>query len=132
MKKKLFKELVESVEEGGVILKKIRTYETGATRDTAEGKHDYEGFLSPLVIRRFGEYMHRHRIQPDGSMRSSSNWQLGMPLQDYMDSGWRHLLDWWLEHDGYKSREGIEDALCGLLFNVQGYLHTLLLEKENV
>jgi len=34
-----------------------------------------------------------------------------------------------MEHRGFKSREGIEDALMGLYFNVQGYMHEYL--KEN-
>lgn len=101
----------------------MREFETGATRDTEEGKLDYEGFLSPLVLRRFGEYMHKHRVQADGTLRDSDNWQKGMPKDVYIKSGFRHFMDWWLEHRGYGGREGIEEALCALLFNVQGYLH---------
>lgn len=51
----------------------IREFDTGATRTTEEGKYDYEGFLSPLVIERYGHYMHAHRIMPDGSLRDSDN-----------------------------------------------------------
>jgi len=101
----------------------IRQFETGATRDTDVGKHDYEGFLSPLVIERFGEYMTKHRHQSDGKLRDSDNWQRGIPLAQYIKSGWRHFFDWWKAHRGYTSREGLEDALCGLLFNAMGYLH---------
>jgi len=28
----------------------IRQFTTGATRDTSDGKLDYEGFISPLVL----------------------------------------------------------------------------------
>lgn len=108
----------------------IRQFETGATRDAEEGKLDFEGFLSPLVIQRFGEYMNKHRHQSDGALRASDNWQKGIPLDAYMKSGWRHFFDWWKEHRGIPSREGLEDALCGLLFNVMGYLHELL-KKRN-
>jgi hypothetical protein len=52
---------------------KIRSFKTGATRDTDEGKHDFEGYLSPTVINRFGEYMTKNRIQSDGSLRDSDN-----------------------------------------------------------
>jgi hypothetical protein len=107
----------------------IRAFETGATRDTDTAKPDFEGFMSPLVVQRFGEYMHKHRVQADGTMRASDNWQKGMPLAEYIKSGWRHFLDWWLAHRGFPSREGIEDALCGILFNVNGYLHELLKAK---
>lgn len=111
--------------------RKIRQFNTGATRDTDEGKYDYEGFLSPLVIERFGQYMNKHRKQSDGSLRDSDNWQKGIPFDAYMKSAWRHFIDWWKEHRRFGSREGIEDALCALLFNVQGYLHEYLKKKAN-
>src|SRR5215510_947025 len=105
----------------------MRTFDTGATRDKDETKPDYEGFLSPLVIQRFGEYMHQHRAQADGGLRASDNWQKGMPHEAYMKSGFRHFMDWWLMHRGYDpasaEKPSLEDALCALLFNVQGYLH---------
>ncbi len=108
---------------------KIRTFDTGATRDTAEGKYCYEGFLSPLVLQRFGAYMHKHRLQTDGSLRAADNWQKGIPRQAYMDSLLRHVMDVWLEHDGFPSRDGLEDALCAIIFNAQGYLHEVLLGR---
>jgi hypothetical protein len=46
-----------------------------------------------------------------------------------MKSGWRHFFDWWKEHRGLRSRDGIEDAICALIFNAEGYLHELL-KKE--
>ena len=107
----------------------IRTFDSGATRDADTGKFDYEGYLSPLVMERFGEYMTKHRIQSNGTVRASDNWQKGIPADQYIKSAWRHLIDWWREHRGYPSREGLEDALCGLLFNVQGYLHEHLKRK---
>jgi len=107
----------------------IRTFTSGATRDTDADKPDYEGFLSSIVLQRFGEYMNKHREQSDGQLRDSDNWQKGLPLDTYIKSGWRHFMDWWLEHRGNKSREGLEDALCALLFNVSGYLHETLKAK---
>jgi hypothetical protein len=100
----------------------MRQFDTGATRDTDEGKYDYEGFLSPLVLKRFAEYMHKNRVQADGNLRASDNWQKGMPQDAYMKSGFRHFMDWWMGHRGY-SAEDTQEALCALLFNVQGYLH---------
>lgn len=109
----------------------MREFKTGATRDNDEGKYDYEGFYNPLIIKRFGQYMDKHRKQADGKIRDSDNWQKGIPKDAYIKSAWRHFMDWWMEHRGYKSREGIEDALCALLFNIQGYLFEILKEKEN-
>jgi hypothetical protein len=108
----------------------VRTFKTGATRDSDDTKNDYEGFLSPLVIEAFGDYMTHHRKQADGKIRDSDNWQKGIPKDAYMKSGFRHFMDWWKEHRGYGSREGLIYALCGLLFNVQGYLHEVLKEKK--
>lgn len=101
----------------------MRKFETGATRDTDINKPDYEGFLSPLVIERYGRYMNKHRKQADGKLRDSDNWQKGIPKEAYMKSAWRHFIDMWKEHRGIITKDGIEEALCALLFNVSGYLH---------
>lgn len=111
--------------------KQMRYFNTGATRDTADGKIDPEGYLSPLVIKRFSEYMLENQVQADGKIRPSDNWQKGIPRDAYMQSGFRHFLDWWLEHRNHESREGMEKALMGLLFNVMGYAHEVLKEKQN-
>jgi hypothetical protein len=108
----------------------MRQFETGATRDTDEGKIDYEGFLSPLVLQRYGQYMMKHQVQADGVLRASDNWQHGIPQDAYMKSGFRHFMDWWMEHRGHPSREGLEDAICGVLFNAFGYLHEHLRSKH--
>lgn len=108
---------------------KIRRFITGATRDVEEGKIDYEAFLSPVVLKRYGEYMHLHRKQKDGSLRAGDNWMKGMPKEAYMKSLLRHLMDMWLFHRGYKGREDMETAICGILFNAQGYLYEILKNK---
>ncbi len=107
----------------------MRKFITGATRDNDDTKNDYEGFFSPLVIKAYGDYMTKHRKQADGKLRASDNWQKGMPKDSYIKSAWRHFLDWWLEHRGLPSRDGLIDVLCALMFNVMGYLHETLKEK---
>ncbi len=107
----------------------VRQFDTGATRDTDQGKLDFEGFLSPLVIERFAEYMHKNRFLKDGSMRDSDNWQKGIPFDAYMKSAWRHFFDVWKHHRGVPAGEDLETALCGLLFNLNGYLHEHLKKK---
>ena len=110
----------------------IRTFSSGATRDTASGKPDYAGYLSPLVLQRFGRYMLQHQTQSDGTLRASDNWKRGIPKNAYMSSLWRHFLDVWLLHEEYPAATAnLEDALCALLFNVQGYLHETLREEKN-
>lgn len=114
----------------------MRTFETGATRNVDENKIDPEGFLSPLVIQAFSDYMSVHRKQADGSLRASDNWQKGIPQDAYMKSMWRHFLDVWSIHRGIarfdetgKEIDKVE-ALCATLFNVQGMLHEELKRKE--
>lgn len=111
----------------------MRYFQTGATRNSDDDKHDYEGFLSPLVIEAFGDYMHRHRKQADGSLRSGDNWQKGFGDKHFdvcMKSLWRHVMDLWLFHRGYKGRETIDDAINGILFNAMAYYHQLLVGKK--
>lgn len=109
----------------------MREFLTGATRNNDDEKLDFEGFLSPLVLEEYAKYMHTHRLQDDGKLRQSDNWQKGIPKEAYIKSGWRHFFDWWTEHRGNQSREGIERAICGLLFNSMGYLHEHLKEKHD-
>lgn len=114
----------------------MRTFETGARRDTDLGKLDYEGFLSPLALKRFAQYMNKNRKLADGSLRDSDNWQKGIPQDAYMKSGWRHFFEWWEHHrdvvelDTDAADTALEEALCALLFNVQGYLHEHLKAKR--
>jgi len=107
----------------------IRKFATGATRDTASDKLDFEGFLSPLALRRFAQYMHKNRLQTDGSLRDGDNWQKGIPQDVYMKSMWRHFFAVWEDHRGLGDNQ-IED-LCALMFNVQGMLHELLVKEKN-
>lgn len=112
----------------------VRIFETGATRSNDALRDDPEGYLSPIVIDRFNQYMTRHRVQPDGRVRASDNWQLGMPLDTFVKGLWRHFLHLWTRHRGFPVRdshaaEDIEEDLCAILFNAQGYLHELLKAK---
>lgn len=104
----------------------MRAFETGATRDTGEGKVDPEGFLSPTVMLQYYKFMNMNRLQSDGQLRDSDNWQKGIPLDTYMKSMHRHLLEAWMEHRNIETENGQMAALCGLLFNVMGYMHEIL------
>lgn len=118
-------------------MSKIRQFESGATRDLDDTKNHYEGYLSPLVIVAFGDYMTRHRKQSDGTLREPDNWQRGIPLDSYIDSMLRHAVAVWLHHRGYSdaANESLDDALAGVFFNTQGYWFETLkarnAEKEN-
>jgi hypothetical protein len=130
-------------------IKEIREFKSGATRDTEGEKLDYDGFLSPLALHVYAKYLNKHRIQSDGTLRESDNWQKGISRDVYMKSIWRHQMDVWAIHRGYhvykeRTDKGevthillnitewknpgwiavtLEDALGGLIFNSMGYLH---------
>lgn len=111
----------------------MASFETGATRNKDEHKFDYDGFLSFYALERYGEYMHGHRKQKDGTQRASDNWQLGIPLPRYRKSLWRHFFDVWkIMRGGYANDPDtgepviLEDALCGLIFNAMGILHEIV------
>lgn len=108
---------------------KTRAFETGATRDSDEGKLDFDGFLSPLVLRSFAIYMHKHRTDSNGELRDSDNWKKGIPNDQYMKSMWRHFVAVWEDFNNIKTDDDEVENLNALLFNVMGLLHEKL--KDN-
>ena len=112
---------------------RVRQFDTGANRDAEDGKYDYAGFFDPAVLHAFSGYMHACRELPDGSMRSGGNWKNGIPFDSYMASMLRHVMDLWLIHEGHEAvrpetgeEVTLDDALGGILFNVQGYWSEML------
>jgi len=87
----------------------VRRLESGALRDTDNGKFEYFGFMHPLNDYSFAKYMHEHRKMADGSMRDSNNWWAGFGLDVCIQSLVRHIEDLKLIHAGYvvyEVREG--------------------------
>lgn len=110
----------------------MRTFKSGSTRDSDDGKIDPEGCLSPIVLQKYAEYMLAHTTQADGQKRSSENWQKHFGEDHYSicaKSFWRHALDFWLAHRGLPSREGIEAAIHGAIFNLCAYADKLYKDK---
>ena len=108
----------------------MRKFDTGATRGSEDNKYDYEGFLDPFVLERYGEYMHAHRTQADGKPRAADNWQKGMSKNSYKKSLLRHTFDTWRVWRGgtvYDPETGeavsLQSLLCAIMFNVMGLLH---------
>ena len=111
----------------------MRKFDSGATRDTDAGKLHYRRFFSPRVLKRRAQYMETHRIQADGVARDPDNWKKGIPLDAYADSAWRHHHEFWqLLDEGQSSGPEIEEAICALMFNLEGYLDTILREENPV
>lgn len=108
----------------------IRAFDTGATRDTAQGKLAYDRFLSPRVIRRYCEYMESHRKQSDGGLRDPDNWKKGIPEPVYRGSLVRHVreIEEFTNPDNglapfvVEDQAKLEETLCAVIFNAMGLL----------
>lgn len=133
-------------------MSKIRKFNSGAVRDTSDGKLEYFGFQHPLVEFCFAEYMNKHRKMADGSLRSSNNWWKGFGTDVIIQSLTRHIEDLKLLHAGfyvYEKRENnkaervvltkkikklpknyteitFEECLCAIKFNSSAYLLEIL------
>lgn len=108
----------------------MRRFKTGATRSDINDKPDYEGCLSPQVIRAFGAFMQHHSICEDGSRRASDNWQLGIPQDEYMKSAFRHFMDLWEQHRGARDAEKLIEAACATMFNIMGFIHEVICDSK--
>lgn len=109
----------------------MRKFETGATRDQDDTKPDYRGYLSPIVLEAFGQYMLANQIQADGTKRDSDNWKKGIPMDVYMSSFWRHFMEVYKNHEvGILDVNDQIEALCACMFNVQGMLFELLMARK--
>ena len=103
----------------------MSTFETGATRSEDLVRDDPDGYLSPLFLERYFQYMTKHRVQADGQVRDSDNWQKGIPLDRYMKGLWRHFFHLWQRHRGYDplddmAADDIEEDISAMFFNLQG------------
>ena len=107
-------------------------FSTGATRSTDANKIDFEGHINPEVLEIFGEYMNRHRVQRDGQLRASDNWQKGIPLYRYVKSLIRHTFEFWRMWRGALVTNPdngqsftFRDVLSAILFNVMGLMYEM-------
>lgn len=124
-KMRIFQPFDKDVDDG-----EMRTFGSGAIRDSSTNKLDYEACLSPLVLRRYAEYVKSCRTQPDGKQRADDNWQKGFGLSVWMKSKWRHLVTTWRCYRD-PSYGDIEVSLCAEFFNTHGMLHEILASRLN-
>jgi len=89
---------------------KRRKFGTGAVRDVNEEKGRYD-LISPIMIERLAKLLQRGAIK-----YNSRNWEQGMELSVYMDSGLRHIFKFL---EGHRD----EDHLVAAIWNFQALLH---------
>jgi len=91
--------------------KEKKTFSTGAQREVKPGKGRYD-LISPLALKRVADIYER-----GAGHYGDRNWEQGIPLSSFVDSGLRHL---------YQFIEGKtdEDHAAACLWNIIGLVHT--------
>lgn len=84
---------------------KHREFETGAKRDTKEGKGRYD-LLPPFAIHRLAKH-----FENGAKKYSSHNWEKGMSTWEYLDSALRHVFK-------YLGGSKDEDHLIAAAWNI--------------
>jgi len=110
----------------------MRKFETGAIRDSDEGKIKYVDAICLEFFQMYGSYMRKHCVQKDGQCRSTSNWKKGFGLDVTIDSFFRHAVDFVLSHYGIPvdSKLSHEDLACAVRFNLEAYMQEYLDKKK--
>lgn len=85
-------------------------FESGAKRDTQEGKPRYD-LIPPHPLKRLAELMERGARKYD-----DNNWMKGMPSSRFMASLLRHV-------EAYRRGERDEDHMAAVVFNAFALMH---------
>lgn len=95
-----------------------REFDTGALRESDEGKEDYVESVSWLTMRRFALYMKSNEMK-----YGRGNWKKGIPIEEYEKSLMRHLQKYLAnKYDGANLEPDV-DHLAAALFNLSGLIH---------
>lgn len=96
----------------------VRSFESGAIRDSEDSKEDYVETISWTAFRRYAQYMTSKKSQ-----YGSGNFKKGIPIESYERSLVRHLQKY-MEN---KYEQGVvetdTDHLSAMVFNIFGILH---------
>lgn len=94
-----------------------RTFETGAIRDSNEGKPRPD-LISPYFTERLG-----YRLAEGAKKYGANNWQKGIPDEVFLESLERHLV-------AYKMGKKDEDHEAAIAFNIMGIIHNQEVRKK--
>lgn len=86
-------------------------FDTGAHRDTQEGKGRYD-LIPPVALKRLAGVYER-----GAAKYGQRNWEKGMPIGRYLDSALRHVYQ-------YIEGRRDEDHLAQAFWNLAGAMHT--------
>ena len=89
---------------------KKEEFETGATRETKEGK-GLPALIYPGLLLRLAKW-----LEIGAKNHGARNWEQGIPSESYLNSDYRHTIAY---HMGDRS----EDHLAAKLFNTMGLIY---------
>ena len=90
------------------------TYDTGATRDSSEGKGRYD-LISPLFLRRIAIV-----LEKGAKNHGDNNWQKGIPYSRLIDSAFRHISQF---NCGMDDEDHLAQAVTNLMFLIHFQEH---------
>lgn len=97
---------------------KITKFESGAIRDTQEGKLDFIETLSFTALNRYIGYMTGKKIK-----YGAGNFKKGIPIESYEKSLMRHVDKYMRNKYENGNDEKNEDHLSAMIFNIFGIIH---------
>ena len=96
-----------------------QNFETGAKRDTQEGKPRFD-LISPFMMTRLASLMERGAVK-----YGEWNWEKGMPFSRFFGSAFRHLMQYW-------KGDRDEDHLAAVIFNLMAIIHFEEVGREDL
>ena len=92
-------------------MSEMLTYESGAKRESKEGKGRYD-LISPIA-----EHRRALRMEYGAKIHGEHNWEKGLPIKSYIASALRHINE-------YKQGRRDEDHLAAAAVNLDMAMHT--------
>lgn len=97
---------------------KITKFNTGAIRDSQDGKEDYIETISWLAMKRYAKYMTGKKYK-----YGAGNFKKGIPISNYEQSLLRHIQKYLSNKYEGSDIEKNEDHLAAIVFNTFGIMH---------
>jgi hypothetical protein len=88
---------------------RFEVWDTGAKRDTSDGKTRID-LIDPVLLDRVG-----HHLRKGAEHYGEHNWQQGIPSDRYIESLMRHV-------NAYRMGDRSEDHLAAIVSNVMGII----------
>jgi hypothetical protein len=96
----------------------VTKFESGAIRDSGEGKESYIETISWTAFRRYSQYMTSKK-----KVYGQGNFKKGIPIESYEESFNRHLVKYLINKYEDGNLEKDQDHLAAMVFNIFGIMH---------